>query len=121
KTADAYAQGYLNGQQAIAARFDEEQERHDALAQAIDQLKPADEVKLAKLLQKTVLSLFRQAVGDAELMDRGCRNDAKRRWKASSRRWVRPVCLSLRVMPFCCVSMIAMFRSWKTLNCCRDR
>ena len=67
KTADAYAQGYLNGQQAIAARFDEEQERHDALAQAIDQLKPADEVKLAKLLQKTVLSLFRQAVGHAEI------------------------------------------------------
>lgn len=67
KTGDAYAQGYLIGQQAIAARLDEDQARHDALAEAINRLKPADEVKLTKLLQETVLSLFRQAVGYAEI------------------------------------------------------
>lgn len=76
KTADAYAQGYLDGQQAIAAQFDEDQERQNALATALHRLKPTDEAKPAKLLWEAVLSLFRQAVGDAqidrELMQQRC-------------------------------------------------
>ncbi|HEY9090516.1 hypothetical protein [Parasphingorhabdus sp.] len=67
KTADAYAQGYLSGQQAITAQLDEIKERRDDLAAAINRLKPADEGKLAKLLWEAVLSLLRQAVGHAEI------------------------------------------------------
>lgn len=67
KTADAYAHGYLNGQQAIAVQLDESQGRQNALADAISRLEPADEAKLVRQLWEAVLSLFRHAVGDAEI------------------------------------------------------
>ncbi|MEW4467112.1 FliH/SctL family protein [Parasphingorhabdus sp. JC815] len=69
KVAEAYSQGYLNGQQAIAVQLDESEERQKALAQAISRLKPVDEAKLAKQLWEAVLSLFRQAVGNAKIDD----------------------------------------------------
>ena len=48
-------------------QFDESQEQQNALATAINRLKPIDEARLARQLWEAVLSLFRQAVGDAKI------------------------------------------------------
>jgi len=67
KMADAYAHGYVNGQQAALAASDEQQESQDRLAAAINQLRMVDDGQLSKQLFETVLLLFHQAVGDAKV------------------------------------------------------
>tara|TARA_R110000772_G_scaffold75873_1_gene164332 strand:+ start:819 stop:1475 length:657 start_codon:yes stop_codon:yes gene_type:complete len=67
KIADAYTQGYLNGQQAVMVQYDEDQQAQDSLATAIGRLKTVDESKLAKQLCETILSLFQEAVGKAKI------------------------------------------------------
>ncbi|QTD56480.1 hypothetical protein [Parasphingorhabdus cellanae] len=74
--AEAYAQGYLNGQQAVMVHQDQIDREESALAAALNRLKIGDQAKLAKLLWKVLLSLFEQSVGhvaaDPELMRRRC-------------------------------------------------
>lgn len=67
KIADAYTQGYLNGQQAVIVQSDEIEQGHDVLATAINRLQIIDESKLAKQLWEAVLSLFQEAVGNARI------------------------------------------------------
>ncbi len=74
--ADAYAQGYLNGQQAAMVRDDQDDHARDLLAAAINRLKIVDEAKLAQQFWEVILSLFEQAVGhaniDREFMEQRC-------------------------------------------------
>lgn len=67
KIADAYTQGYLNGQQAAVVQSDEILQGQDTLAVAISRLKTIDETKLAKQLWEAVFSLFQDAVGNAKV------------------------------------------------------
>lgn len=67
KIADAYTQGYINGQQAAAVQSDERQQGQDTLATAISRLKTIDETKLTKQLWEAVFSLFQEAVGNAKI------------------------------------------------------
>lgn len=67
KIADAYTQGYLNGQQAAMVQDDENQQVQDALAAAMNRLVIIDETKLEKQFWEAVLSLFNQAVGNAKI------------------------------------------------------
>lgn len=64
---DAYARGYLNGQQAAMVQYDQDQGERDALAAALRRLKMTDQSKLAKQLWETVLILFEEAVGNAKI------------------------------------------------------
>ncbi len=67
KIAEAYAQGYVAGQQAALVASDEQQECQDRLTAAINQLRMVDDGQLSKQLFEAVLSLFHQAVGDAKI------------------------------------------------------
>ncbi len=73
---EAYAQGYLNGQQAAMVHHDYRDEAKASLAAALNRLKVVNEDRLAKPLWETILALFEKAVGhvaaDRELVQRRC-------------------------------------------------
>ncbi len=74
--ADAYAQGYLNGQQAAMVHDDQDDHARNLLAAALNRLKIVDEAKLTQQFWEVILSLFEQAIGhanmDRELMQQRC-------------------------------------------------
>ena len=67
KIAEAYAQGYLKGQQAAVVQDDQIQKDKDVLAAALVRLKIVDETQLVAQLWEAVLTLFQEALGDAKI------------------------------------------------------